>query len=132
MIGIDTNILVRYITRDDPAQWRIAHAIITRRLTREQPGWISAVVLIETIWVLRRTYRYPAEAVLGAVRLLLNASTLAVEAEREVNDALSDAQRLNVDFADALIAALAHRAGCAVTLTFDTRAARIPGFQLAT
>jgi predicted nucleic-acid-binding protein len=130
VIGLDTNILVRFVTLDDPAQSARA-AQIMDALSEDEPGFVSAVVLAEMVWVLGRTYRRDAATIAGIVQGLLGAESLRLEHQGSVAFALSASQHGNADFADALIGALAIDAGCTHTLTFDRRAARLPGFALA-
>lgn len=132
MIGIDTNILIRFLTRDDPAQWRIARAVLTEQISEDTPGWISCIVIAETAWVLRSTYGYTNADIAGAIDSLILGATLVMEHEPQVVEAVYQARENGFDLADVLIASLAEKAGCTHTLTFDRKAARLPGFQLAT
>lgn len=129
MIGLDTNILVRFLTQDDPAQSRIANDIMLRRLSPETPGFITLVALAETVWVLERTYGYPRSSIVSVVEQMLATDNLVVEREEDVERALAGVGETPASFTDALIGALAAGAGCSVTLTFDRRAARLPGFE---
>ena len=130
MIGIDTSVLVRYFTHDDDSQWPIAHRLLQRELTAEQPGFVSLVVLAETAWVLRSRYRTTQHEIITIIESLLAAPNVAVQDENAVWSALDDCQRLNIGFADALIASLGQHHGCATTLTFDTKAARLLSMSL--
>ena len=131
MIGLDTNILVRYLTQDDPVQSRKATEIIERRLTEEKPGFVSIVALVETAWVLDRAYGFAAHEIAAAVERMLQTAVLVVENEQEVFTAMTAIKDGRGSFADAVIAALGTRAGCSRTLTFDHKAARLSGFELA-
>jgi predicted nucleic-acid-binding protein len=130
MIGLDTNILVRYLTQDDPIQSPKATEIIERRLTEENRGFVSIVAIIETVWVLDRAYRLAAHEIAAAVEHLLQADVLFVENEQEVFTAMVALKEGQGSFADAVISALGARAGCSHTLTFDRKALRLPGFAL--
>ena len=130
MIGLDTNILVRYLAQDDPIQSPMATDIIESRLTEENPGFISIVATVETVWVLDRAYGLADEEIAAALERILQADTLVVENEQEVFTATMALKEGGGSFADALIGALAARAGCARTLTFDRTASRLPGFEL--
>ncbi len=129
MIGLDTNVLVRYLTQDDPIQSRAATEVIERRLTAQNPGYISIVAMVETVWVLDRAYRLAAGKIAAAVERMLQADTFLVENEQEVFTAMI-ALKKGHSFADAMIAALGAKAGCSFTLTFDRKALRLPGFKL--
>jgi len=79
MIGLDTNILVRFLTQDDPIQSPRATEIIERRLTEENPGFVSIVAMVETVWVLDRAYRLAANEIAAAVERMLQTDVLVVE-----------------------------------------------------
>jgi len=130
MIGLDTNILVRYLTQDDPVQSPAATDIIEFRLTDENPGFISIVAMVETVWVLDRAYGFADEEIAAALERLLQADTLVVENEQEVFTAMIALKEGNGSFADGLIGAIGIKAGCTRTLTFDKAALRLPGFEL--
>jgi predicted nucleic-acid-binding protein len=130
MIGLDTNILIRYLTQDDPVQSARATEILERHLTPHNPGFVSVVAMAETVWVLDRAYRLTAQEIATAVERLLQVEVLAIENEQEVFTAMVALKRRRGSFADALIAELGARAGCRRTLTFDQKAARLPGFEL--
>lgn len=131
MIGIDTNILVRYLTQDDPVQSPRARHIMEERLTEERPGYINLVSLAETVWVLDRSYAMPADAIAAIVHDLLRSTTILVQNERQVFTALSLFESGAASFSDGLIGALGAWAGCSTTLTFDRKAARLPDFEQA-
>jgi predicted nucleic-acid-binding protein len=130
MIGLDTNILVRYLAQDDPVQSPLATDIVEFRLTEENPGFISIVAMVETVWVLDRAYGLADDEIAAALERILQADTLVVENEQEVFTATIALKEGGGSFADALIGALGARAGCARTLTFDKTALRLPGFEL--
>lgn len=131
MIGLDTNILVRYITQDDPTQAAAAATIIERRLTSEEPGFVSLVVTMELVWVLTSFYEFADYQVAGALKRMLLMPALRIQNEREVFTALSIFESGAASFSDALIGTLGKWAGCTTTLTFDRKAARLTSFELA-
>jgi predicted nucleic-acid-binding protein len=130
MIGLDTNILVRYLGQDDPVQSPKATEIIERRLSGENPGFISIVAMVGTVWVLDRAYGLSNHEIAAVVERTLQADVLVVENEQEVFTAMIALKEGRGSFADALIGALGARAGCVATLTFDRKAMRLPGFEL--
>ena len=130
MIGLDTNILVRYLTQDDPLQSSKATEIIEQRLTEETPGFVSIVAMVETVWVLDRAYGLPAHKIAAAVERMLQTDVLVIENEQEVFTAMIALKEGQGSFADSVIAGLGVRAGCSCTLTFDHKAARLRGFEL--
>jgi len=131
MIGLDTNILVRYLTQDDPTQSLKATEIIERRLTEEKPGVVSIVAMVETVWVLEHAYGLTPPEIVRAVERILQTEVLLVEDEQEVFTAMIALKNGQGSFADAVIAALGAKRGCSRTLTFDRKALRLPGFELA-
>ena len=130
MTGLDTNVLIRYLTYDDPIQSAKATEIIERRLTPKNPGFVSIVAMVETVWVLDRAYSLTAQEISTAVERLLQVEVLAIENEQQVFTAMVALKQGRGSFSDALIAQLGVRAGCARTLTFDRKALRLPGFEI--
>ena len=120
MIGLDTNVLVRYLSQDDPVQSAKATEILERRLTPQIPGFVSIVAMVETVWVLDRAYGLTAQEIATAVERLLQVEVLAIENEQEVFTAMVALRQGRGSFADA-IAELGARAGCTRTLTFDQK-----------
>jgi predicted nucleic-acid-binding protein len=108
----------------------MATDIIEFRLTEGNPGFISIVAMVETVWVLDRAYGLADDEIAAALERILQADTLVVENEQEVFRATIALKEGSGSFADALIGALGARAGCARTLTFDKTALRLPGFEL--
>ena len=130
MIGLETNILVRYLTQDDPIQSPKAREIIEGRLTEENPGFVSIVAMVETVWVLDRAYKLQPHEIAAAVERVLQADVIIVENEQEVFTAMIALKEGRGSFADAVIAALGAGAGCSCTFTFDQKALRLQGFEL--
>jgi predicted nucleic-acid-binding protein len=130
MIGLDTNILVRFLAQDDAIQSAKAREIIEQRLTEETPGFVSIVAMVETVWVLERAYGLTSHEIVGAVERMLQTDVLVVENEQEVFTAMIALKDGQGPFADAVIGALGARMGCSCTLTFDRKALRLPGFEL--
>jgi len=124
MIGLDTNVLVRYLAQDDPDQAARATRIIERELTEDTPGFIGLVVLVETVWVLQRLYRASAEEIRETVNDLLGSRSIVVENRDVAARALTIAAKNSCDFADAIIAASSLNAGCKKIMTFDRGAVR--------
>lgn len=131
MIGLDTNILVRYLAQDDAAQSARATEILEQRLTEGQPGYVSLVTMAETVWVLDRAYGLSAAQIAGVVERMLQADALVIQNEQEVFTAMVALKTGTASFADALIGAVDRWAGCSTTLTFDRQAARLRDFALA-
>ncbi|MDP2817457.1 MAG: type II toxin-antitoxin system VapC family toxin [Polaromonas sp.] len=133
MIGLDTNVLVRYLAQDDAKQAALATRLIEKQLSAAKPGFISLVVLVELCWVLKKLYGATQAELVQAVGDLLGAAAFRVE-RREVVQAvlrqLSDSKSSKAGFADVLIAHLASSEGCTHTLTFDKAAVRASGMAL--
>ena len=130
MIGLDTNVLVRYATQDDPQQSAIAERIIDS-LTPQNPGFVSQIALVESVWVLRRLFDANDESIDRFVTHLLDARELVIENPDGARQALA-ATRGGPEFTDAVLAQASLAAGCDYTVTFDRRAAAVVGMQLAT
>ena len=129
MIGLDTNILVRYLMQDDRVQSPRATAFIEQRLGEAEPGFVSVVAMAETARVLERSYGLSAAEIAAAIERTLQIDRLQVKQEREVFTAMVALREGSGSFADALIGELGRRAGCSGTVTFDREALRLPGFE---
>ena len=129
MIGLDTNVVVRYLTQDDAVQSAKATDLFERGLTEEEPGFVSVVAIVETAWVLERVYGLMAEELAAAIERMLEVNVLIVESEQEVFTAMLAVKEGRGSFADALIGALSAKVGCSHTVTFDQKALRLPAFQ---
>ncbi len=127
MIGLDTDVVVRYLVQDEPDQSAVATTVI-EQLTESDPGYLSLVTVIEIYWVLRRAYRVDPERCVELLQGLLDSRELRVDRAATVRAALSASR--GVDLADAVIVELGRAAGCEYTVTFDQRAARVGGMQL--
>ena len=128
MLGVDTNVLVRYLIRDDPPQYEKARRLIDREVARGEPVLVSLLVLLETEWVLRSRYELAKVDVIAAFSALLDTADLAFEDEPSVEHAVYSWKDSAVDFADCLIEAHNRRMGCSATATFDGKALKLSGF----
>lgn len=129
MIGLDTNVLVRYLAQDDARQSPLATRLV-ESLTGANPGFVSHVVLAETVWVLESCYAADASKVAEVVEILLRIEGLLIDRAELVWQALRGFKQQQGDFPDMLIARLARHAGCISTHTFDKGAARRAGMTL--
>ena len=120
MKGLDTSILIRYLTQDDPVQSKRANEIIDHELSKGVPGFVSLVTIAETAWVLRSRYKATTEEIATAVERILASDVLKVQNEQQVYEAMVALKAGEGTFADALICALGAWAGCSSTLTFDS------------
>ena len=128
MLGIDTNVLVRYLTRDDQAQYEKARRLIDREVTKGEPVLVCLLVLLETEWVLRSRYEMTKAEIITALSALLETADLTFEDEPTVETAVYSWKDSPADFADCLIEARNRRLGCRATATFDGRARKLAGF----
>lgn len=121
MIGIDTNVLVRYIVRDDEDQFERARTLLENVCSESHPAYINIVVLCELVWVLSASYRTDKEAIIQVLEQLLMTRQVVIQ-HREIVTAAVDAFRSSrAGFADCVIAQINKSAGCAKTATFDRR-----------
>ena len=128
MLGLDTNVLVRYLVQDDRRQYEKARRLIQREAGNGEPVLISLLVLLEVEWVLRSRYELAKVEILAAFSALLEAADLAFEDETAVEYALYSWKDSAADFADCLIEARNRRSGCRATATFDGKALKVAGF----
>lgn len=129
MIGLDTNVLIRVIARDDPKQLQQAQTVL-ESLTPQEPGWVSIACLLEVVWVLTKRLRLNRDGISKILDKLLSTNSLVVEQAQTVAIALARFRLGKADFADCLIAASARTAGCQKVFTFDETAARDAGMEL--
>jgi predicted nucleic-acid-binding protein len=119
VIGLDTNVLVRYLIQDDPAQALLATKLIEENCSKHSPGRLSLVVLCELVWVLSGAYRYPKKTIVDALAQLLITSELEVENEQVARLSLDAYKNGAADYADYVIGFSNKTSGCVVTYTFD-------------
>jgi predicted nucleic-acid-binding protein len=129
VIALDTNVLVRYLVRDDPRQTRAATRVVETSCTVETPGLVTLVVLCELVWVLERGYRYSRVQIAALVRGLLAADDLSIERSELAWQALNAFEEGPADFADYVIGGIGREAGAEATVTFDRRAGASPLFR---
>ncbi len=129
MIGLDTNILVRYVAQDDAKQSLRATRLI-ESLTAEAPGYVGLVAVVELVWVLTGCYDSSREEVAAVLETLLRAKELVVADADAVWKALRLFKQGKADFADCLIERCGALAGCSHTATFDRDAAKHCGMKL--
>jgi predicted nucleic-acid-binding protein len=129
VIGLDTNVIVRYLAQDDVRQAAIASRLIEGSLSAEARGFVSIVTLAEIVWVMSSNYRAARAAVADIVEGLLTAPQLAIEKADVIWRALRAFRESKADFSDAVIVELGRDAGCTKTVTFDRHAAAHPGFE---
>jgi predicted nucleic-acid-binding protein len=129
MIGLDTNVIVRYIMQDDPRQSAQATALI-EKLTEASPGFVSVVSVVELVWVLESAFSLARSQVVGALTNLMSIDVFKIERVGIVAAALRTFRDGNADFADCLIERSSANAGCEKTMTFDRAAVKTAGMVL--
>jgi predicted nucleic-acid-binding protein len=129
MIGLDTNVLVRYIMQDDAKQSALANKLI-EGLTEDSPGYISLLAIVEMVWVLESAYGLRRQQVTEALRNLLSVNVFKVDRVAVVASALRTYADGTADVADCLIERSSALAGCRCTMTFDRAAAKTGGMVL--
>jgi len=131
MIGLDTNILVRYIMQDDGKQAVLATRLV-ESLTPEEPGFVSLVTVVELYWVLGTSYALSRAQIGAALDALTRSKQLRVEQSDQVVRALRVYVASSADFPDCLIERVAKAAGCEKVMTFDVGASKYAGMTLVT
>ncbi len=130
MIGLDTNVVIRYLVQDDKKQSAVVTRFIEKSLTSDAPGYINHITLYEIVWVLQRCYGVTKQQLREVIDGLLTTKQLIVENIEITWKALRVFDANNADFCDALIAQANIHRGCEHTVTFDKKAASLPGFDL--
>ena len=130
MIGLDTNVLVRYLVQDDKTQAAVATAFIESKLSAAQPGFISLIVLCETVWVLTDCYHLSNGQISRILESLLSTRELTIQESDVAWAALKIFRNETADFADVLIGKIGKEHSCSTTVTFDKAAAKLEEFDL--
>ncbi|KAA3613037.1 MAG: PIN domain-containing protein [Calditrichaeota bacterium] len=128
--GIDTNILVRFIVADHPQQSKQAYTFITKNCTKENPGFISHIVLCELVWVLQRSYNFPKKSIIETLKLILISEEFNIQYSQIIFEAIREYEIYSGDFADYLIGQIGKINSSATTITFDKKASQSKNFRL--
>ena len=129
MIAIDTNVLVRFLTRDDREQAARVRALFAT-LSAENPALICREVILELVWVLDYSYNYSRSEIVGALEGMLAAVELELEDADVVSAVLQEYESNAADFADLMIVGASRKHGALPLMTFDAKAARLNGVEL--
>jgi predicted nucleic-acid-binding protein len=119
VLGFDTNIIVRYVVRDDPQRQARADHLFDKEISKSNHGFVNAVVLAELVWVLERSYRFPRTEIATVIAELLGNEKIELEHSAQIEKALDVFLKTDADFADIVINFVNHARGCTTTLTFD-------------
>jgi predicted nucleic-acid-binding protein len=125
MLGIDTNVLIRYITQDNAAQAAIATDVIENQISANKLGYVTLISLVEITWVLASCYKVAREQVLDIVQNLLTSKQIQIERSDVAYLALRKCRAGKGDFSDAVIVAISEQDGCTNIVTFDKKAVSI-------
>jgi len=131
MLGLDTNVLIRFLVRDDQAQFEKARRLIKREVAAGRGIFVNQLLLLETEWVLRSRYGLTKNRIIEVISGLLEASDIQFEDEPAIEEALFIWKDTTSDFADCVIGVHNRRLGCRATATFDMKACKLPGFIAA-
>lgn len=129
MIGLDTNVLVRYITQDDNKQAALASSLI-ESLDESSPGYVTLVTVVELSWVLESAYKFTRLQFAEVMETLMTVDTIKLDRAAVVASAVRMYAASKADFSDCLIERLSANAGCERTITFDKAAAKLTGMVL--
>jgi predicted nucleic-acid-binding protein len=130
VIGIDTNVLIRYLTKDDASQYAKAKRLIDEAVARDEQLLIGSAVLCEVTWVLATAYEYSRGEIAEVLERILETAQFEVERAREARDALREFQSTKAGFADALIGRINRTLGAKHTATFDRDLKSLDTFRL--
>lgn len=136
MIGLDTNVIIRYLTQDDPVQGKraaqlIENALGARNIPADKPCFfITSVVLCELVWVLESAYKIPKSEIIEILRKILSTTQFQIQDSDDCWAALKLYRSGKGDFSDYLIGRIGQSAGCQFTATFDHALDKTRDFQV--
>ncbi|WP_036250716.1 PIN domain-containing protein [Methylobacter sp. BBA5.1] len=130
MIGLDTNVIIRYIVQDDEQQAKLATDLIESQCSSENPVFINEITLCEIVWALKRAYGYEKTVIINILRQLLVSREITISSHSEAWAAFHDYENGNADFSDCFIAQLNKQRGCPFTYSFDKKACQHGLFKL--
>ncbi|MBN2382495.1 type II toxin-antitoxin system VapC family toxin [bacterium] len=130
MKALDTNVLVRFLVKDDEQQAQIVYTTFKKAEEQKEVFFVPAMVVLETIWVLESVYEIARNDILAALENLLLLPIMQFEGQPAVRTFITSARSNKIDLADVLIACFAHHSGCDSVLTFDKKAAKFELFTL--
>src|SRR5262245_59023646 len=130
LIGIDTNVMIRFLVQDDPVQSTRASNLIEDAVSQGQFILINRIVLCEIVWVLQTAYEYRRDEVLDTIEKILETAEFEIEDKDAAWQALQDSRQYQADFTDCLIGRQNKMLGSENTVTFDKKLKRIPSFNV--
>lgn len=129
MIGLDTNVIIRYLMQDDKNQFAHAEKVIESAIKHKELVHINLTVLCEVVWVLSYHYELKKDDIIKFLNLLLHAEQIEIENRQLALGSFQEYQKSQADFADCLIGQANQAFGCTTTYTFDKKAAKLPSFS---
>ena len=129
MIGLDTNVIVRFLLKDYPQQWKSSDDLIQACEKKQESVFISNIVLCELVWVLQRSYRYPKAMIVTVLENIVFERGFEFENRELVNEALEAFRNSKVDFSDCLIGIIHRHHGCRKTYSFDSATHALSYFE---
>jgi predicted nucleic-acid-binding protein len=130
MKALDTNVLVRFLVKDDERQAQIVYNVFKQAEADKKIFWVSLLVVLETIWVIDSVYEIPRKEILDSINELLLMPILKFEAQETIQRFILLAQKNTIDLPDVLIASAAKQTGCECVLIFDKKASKFELFEL--
>lgn len=130
MKALDTNVLIRFLTKDDEQQAETIYRLFKQAESGKEEFWVSLLVVLETLWVMESVYEIPRQEILDAINELLLMPILKFEAKSAIRDLVASGRESDLDLSDILIAHSAKFSGCECVLTFDKRASNFGFFEL--
>ena len=130
MVGLDTNVLLRYFFNSNDTQTKVVVEYIEKNCSVEEPGFISSVVLSELTWVLKSNYKLDKDVVIKLISKILYCNELFVENQECAIQALKAYEKGGADFSDYFIAHIAKHYKAKTTVTFDKKAGKYKLFEL--
>jgi len=130
MIGIDTNILVRYFLQDDPEQSKIVTGFFENKISEENPAFINIIILCELVWVLEASYKIQKQKLVELLEKILITKQFIVQSPDIVWLSLSDYKKNKADFSDCLIGRINQAQECAYTVSFDDSCKKLESFKV--
>lgn len=130
MKAIDTNVLVRFLVKDDDQQAEVVHRLFKKAESSKEALFVPIAVVLETVWVLESIYNIPRQEILDSINELLLMPILEFESQSAIISFVSSANETKIDLSDILIAHSALSAGCECMLTFDKQASGFGLFEL--
>ncbi len=129
MIAIDTNVIIRFLMRDDEKQAQVVYKRFKKAAVLQEQLFVPLVVVLEIIWVLESAYDMSRADILCAISDLLQMPIFDFENSNALGLFIAAGKRTKGDLSDLLIACSAESSGCYAVLTFDKKALRLPLFE---